>query len=662
MYFKSLKTRFSIGVVLLFFVGLAAILHVVLDTLQERFQRLIGEDVALLAETHAIMLDSRFDAATQMLQTIAAQTPAKAFDDAGVANAYLGTQSAGLGVFDLGLYIANKDRILMGVNTTDPLAAAKRLGKLTGAPDADYRARERRLPTFSDPYPSPSCNGCPAVALIIPIFGEDGGHRGFVSGALRLDGSNFLASLKDVRIGHGGYFFLLTRSRTMLMHPDPMRIMKVAAKPGQNLIVDKGIEENFEGSGVTVNSTGTKMIVGLRTMKSTGWLLAANFPLAEAEQPFRETRDRVFLLAAVTGFGILALAWVLAQRSLAPLSRLTEHVTHLTNQVEKTPINLQATGEIGMLERAFNDMLAVQEKQRHEQERVDAEIRNLNANLERLVDERTIALANANRELEQTVQSLTDTRQELVEAEKLAALGALVAGIAHELNTPIGNCVLVASRLSDETTALQSEIEKGQLRKTTLREHMDKLDNATHILQRNLDKAAQLIASFKRAAVDRTSDARRGFMLKETLNDTVVMLTPSLKRGHCTVATDIDGDIPMNAYPGSLNQAVSALLENAMIHGYGEPGGEIHLSAKQEGDKVVIVIHDNGAGIAEENLGRVFDPFFTTRFGKGGSGLGLNIVYNIVTGILGGKIRVESRPGQGSTFTLTLPLEAPVAT
>lgn len=661
MHSWSLKTRFSIGVVLLFFLALAAILHVVLDTLQERFQRLIGQDVALLTETHATLLDRRFEAATQMLQTIAAHAPEAAFDKPAAAHAYIGTQSAGLSVFDLGLYIANKDRILIGVNTKDPAAAQKRLGKLTGAPDADQRARESRRPTFSEPYPSPSCNGCPAVALIIPIFGRDGEHRGFVTGALRLDGNNFLASLNEVRIGHGGYFFMLTRSRTMLMHPDPARIMKIAAKPGQNRILDKALEQNFEGSGVTFNSTGTKMIVGIRAMKSTGWLLAANFPVAEAEQPFRETRDRVFFLAAVAGCGLLALAWLMAQRSLAPLSRLTEHVARLTNQVEKTPIKLQATGEIGTLERAFNEMLAVQERQRHEQERVDAEIRDLNANLERLIEERTVALANANRELGQTIQTLTDTRQELVEAEKLAALGALVAGIAHELNTPIGNCVLVASRLSDETAALQSEIDQGQLRKTTLREHMGKLDNATLILQRNLDKAAQLIASFKRAAVDRTSDVRRGFMLKETLNDTVLMLNPSLKRGHCTVTTEIDGDIPMNSYPGSLNQAVSALLENAMIHGYGETGGDIRLSARQDGDKAVIVVRDNGAGIPDENLGRVFDPFFTTRFGKGGSGLGLNIVYNIVTGILGGKIRVESAPGQGCAFTLTLPLEAPDA-
>lgn len=364
MHSWSLKTRFSIGVVLLFFLALAAILHVVLDTLQDRFQRLIGQDVALLTETHATLLDRRFEAATQMLQTIAAHTPAAAFDNAGIAHAYIGTQSAGLSVFDLGLYVANKDRILMGVNTTDPLAVQKRLGKLTGAPDADYRARESRQPTFSDPYPSPSCNGCPAVALIIPIFGRDGEHRGFVTGALRLDGNNFLASLKDVRIGQGGYFFMLTRSRTMLMHPDPARIMKIAAKPGQNKIIDKALDDNFEGSGVTVNSTGTKMIVGIRAMKSTGWLLAANFPVAEAEQPFRETRDRVFLLAAVAGLGLLTLAWIVAQRSLAPLSRLTEHVASLTNQVEKTPIDLQVTGEIGTLERAFNEMLAVQERQR----------------------------------------------------------------------------------------------------------------------------------------------------------------------------------------------------------------------------------------------------------------------------------------------------------
>lgn len=655
----SLKTRFSVGTVLLFLVALAVILHVVLVELQGRFQRLIGQDVALLATTHASELDNRFETAKQMLQTIAANTPAEAFDSSAVADAYINSQSPGLSVFDLGLYIANSDSILMGVNLKDRQAARKRLGARTPVQETNRQARESRLPTYSEPYASPSCNGCPAIVLVIPIFNAEGVHRGFVTGALRLDGSNFLATLKDVRIGESGYLFLLTPSRTMIMHPDPKRILKIAAQPGQNRMIDKALGERFEGHGITVNSTGIEMIVGMQFMKSTGWLLAANFPLKEAEQPFLETREKVFMMAGMGGLAVLLLTWLMAHHTFTPLARLTRHVGSLKNQLEKTPIKLEATGEIGTLERTFNEMITDLERQRLEQSRVESEIRVLNSKLEQLVAERTAALAMSNHELERTVQSLTDTRKELVEAEKLAALGALVAGIAHELNTPIGNCVLVASRLSDETSALEAEIDKGQLRKSTLREHMGKLDNATLILQRNLEKAAQLIASFKRAAVDRTSDVCRGFMLKETLNDTIVMLHPSLKRGHCNVVLEIDEDIPMNSYPGSLNQAITALLENAMIHGYGDQGGEIRVSARQDGDKAIIVVRDHGAGIREENLGRVFDPFFTTRFGKGGSGLGLHIVYSVVTGILGGKIRVDSVYGDGCAFTLTLPLSAP---
>ena len=655
----SLKTRFSVGAVLLFLVALAVILHVVLVELQGRFQRLIGQDVALLAATHASVLDNRFEMAQQMLQTIATNTPADAFTNSAVADAYINTQSAGLSVFDLGLFIASKDHILMGVNLKDRQAARKRIGAPTTAQDTNRQAVANRQAAFSEPYASPSCNGCPAIVLVIPIFASDGAHRGFVTGALRLDGGNFLAALKDVRIGESGYFYLITRSRTLIMHPDPQRILKMAAKPGQNQMVDKALGNNFEAHGVTVNSTGVEMIVGMHFLKSTGWLLAANFPLKEAERPFRETRDKVFILAGMGGLAVLLLTWLMARQTFAPLGRLTMHLGSLANQVEKTPIRLEATGEIGTLERTFNEMITDLERQRVEQLRVESEIRVLNSNLEQLVAERTAALAKSNQELERTVQTLTETQNELVEAEKLAALGALVAGIAHELNTPIGNCVLVASRLSDETSTLEAEIDKGQLRKSTLREYMDKLDNATLILQRNLEKAAQLIASFKRAAVDRTSDVRRDFTLKEILNDTVIMLHPSLKDGHCTATVQIDDDIPMISYPGSLNQAISALLENAMIHGYGEQGGEIRVSARQEGDKAVIVVRDDGAGIPEANLSRVFDPFFTTRFGKGGSGLGLHIVYNIVTGILGGKIRVESQPGQGAAFTLKLPLSAP---
>ncbi len=655
----SLKTRFSISVVLLFLVALAAILHVVLNELQTRFHRLIGENVALLTTTHATMLDSRFDAATQMLQSIVANAPPEAFNDRKVAHAYIRTQSAALSVFDLGLFIADKNRVLIGANLKDAALAEKRLGLITPAPDADRQAIQTRAPAISEPYPSPSCNGCPAVVVVVPVFDAAGNHQGLLSGVLRLEGNNFLAALNGVRIGQGGYFFLMTPGRNMIMHPDPTRILKLAVKPGQNRVVDEALEHHFEGYGLTRNSAGIDMIVGMRFMKSTGWLLAANFPLAEAEQPFRETRDQILLLGTLTGLGLLILVWIMVRRSLAPLSRLTAHVAALTNTVEKTPIRLQASGEIGTLESAFNDMIAVQEAQRLEQQRVDAEIRDLNSNLERLVDERTAALANTNRELAQTVQTLTDTRNDLVEAEKLAALGALVAGIAHELNTPIGNCVLVASRLGQETAELKTEVEGGKLRKTTLHEHLETLSSAMLILQRNLDKAAQLIASFKRAAVDRTSDIRRGFRLEETLNDAVVMLQPSLKRSHCSVDADIADDIPMDSYPGSINQAITALLENAMIHGYGERGGRITLHARRDGDKTMVIVSDEGDGIPPENLGRVFEPFFTTRFGKGGSGLGLHIVYNIVTKILGGKIRVDSVPGQGTTFTLTLPLSAP---
>ena len=284
-------------------------------------------------------------------------------------------------------------------------------------------------------------------------------------------------------------------------------------------------------------------------------------------------------------------------------------------------------------------------------------MRRLNANLERIVSERTAALIASNEELEAVISRLTIAQKELVEAEKLAALGALVAGIAHELNTPIGNCTLIASKLSEQADELSSGIESGKIRKTELQKHLDELHVASGILGRNLDKAAALIASFKQIAVDRSSEVRRRFLLDKVLTDTVLMMQPMLKQANCTVAVALPAGIEMDSFPGSLGQSIGALLENATVHAYPDrTGGRVDIRAERSGDSVTISVQDSGAGISRENLEHIFDPFFTTRLGQGGSGLGLHIVYNLVTGMLGGRIAVESTPGAGTHFRLTLPL------
>ena len=284
----------------------------------------------------------------------------------------------------------------------------------------------------------------------------------------------------------------------------------------------------------------------------------------------------------------------------------------------------------------------------------------LNAQLEARVARRTAELQGANGELSQALSTLQIAQDQLVQSEKLAALGSLVAGVAHELNTPIGNGLTVASTLEHRIESFQALVNQG-LRKSDLQTLLTDMQLASEILVRNLGRAAALVASFKQVAVDQTSSHRRTFDLGAVVAEILVTLNPALRKTACSVHTHIDDGLAMNSYPGPLGQVLTNLINNAVLHGF-EPGeeGKIEVQAwSKDANEVVIEVRDSGRGIAPENLHRVFDPFFTTRLGQGGSGLGLHIVHNLVHSVLGGRIAVHSRPGAGATFSITLPMTAP---
>lgn len=272
-----------------------------------------------------------------------------------------------------------------------------------------------------------------------------------------------------------------------------------------------------------------------------------------------------------------------------------------------------------------------------------------------------LALRKANRDLADALEKLRIAQNELVQKGKLAALGSLVAGIAHELNTPIGNSLIVASTLVDQTRQLAEGYHDG-LKRSVLEHYMSDADQATDMMLRNLNRAANLLASFKQVAVDQTSSQRRAFSLSEVVAEIMTTLWPSFKKTAFKVEQDIPDGILMDSYPGPLGQVLTNLVNNALLHGFeGRTTGLISISALQpEGGWVDLAVHDDGVGIPAENLDRIFDPFFTTKLGAGGSGLGLNIVDNLVSGVLGGRIRVQSELGIGTTFTLSLPLTAPL--
>ena len=290
------------------------------------------------------------------------------------------------------------------------------------------------------------------------------------------------------------------------------------------------------------------------------------------------------------------------------------------------------------------------------------QLRAANEILEARVEERTRALATSNARLIDTLQNLEGARNELVQSEKNAALGTLVSGIAHELNTPIGNALLVGSTLSDVTKKLQQASVTG-LTKRALNEFLEDALRGTDILIQNLDRAATLIASFKQLSADQHSGQRRDFSLKAVLEETALAMGPRLKNTHHQLILEIDDDIQMNSYPGPLSQVIINFINNAILHAFeGIDAGMMRLSAHKHGEqRVKIRFEDNGLGISASVLRRIFEPFFTTKLGKGGSGLGMHLAYNVITQAFGGKIDIQSEPQRGTTIILDLPLIAPNA-
>ncbi len=288
-------------------------------------------------------------------------------------------------------------------------------------------------------------------------------------------------------------------------------------------------------------------------------------------------------------------------------------------------------------------------------------LKELNISLEERVKQRASELEKANSELFRALDTLKRTQNDLVTAEKMASLGSLVAGVAHELNTPIGNSLLMATALSDRVSEFESTLNETGIKRSTLTDYLSDTKNACQLMVGALQKAGNLIASFKQVAVDQTNDRRREFDLKIVLRDTLTTFEPRLHRTNCSSSLEAEEGLLLDSYPGSLCQVIDNLINNALLHAFeGRSNGHILVTARGlDASEVEVCFIDDGVGMPVEVLRHVFDPFFTTKMGQGGTGLGMHIVYNIVTGVLGGHIEIASTPGHGSKITMRLPRKAP---
>jgi signal transduction histidine kinase len=373
--------------------------------------------------------------------------------------------------------------------------------------------------------------------------------------------------------------------------------------------------------------------------------LAAQMTLREmqAQASFDHTLANIYQNVALVSVIFLTLmvvmGVVIARSIIRPLKEIMAAMNAVVAEKYDQPIQgTQARDEIGEMARA----VAVFRENALAKHKAENELRASKEHAEKALDD------------------LREAQQNLIAAEKLAALGGLVAGVAHEVNNPIGISLTVASTFARRCDDFAREVGSGPLRRSRLDEFLEGGRDAAQQLVTNLQRAGELVQSFKQVAVDRSHADRRQFDLRESTDHIVASLRPVLKKSRIALTLDVPHGIIMDSYPGSYGQVLTNLFLNSVVHAFPDGrAGNIIIEARKVRDVVEIFVSDDGVGMREDVQRRALDPFFTTRRGEGGTGLGLHIIFNLVTQQLGGRLNFESRPGWGTRFRIIIPCVAP---
>tara|TARA_R110002153_G_scaffold32537_7_gene98479 strand:- start:979 stop:2628 length:1650 start_codon:yes stop_codon:yes gene_type:complete len=349
------------------------------------------------------------------------------------------------------------------------------------------------------------------------------------------------------------------------------------------------------------------------------------------------------------------------QRAItAPINVLVKLVQRISRQKDfSSRAELNGIKELDILGEAFNNMLQRTQEHMMRQTAAETEQAKLNASLEEKVKQRTNALKEANSELIQTLEKLHQFQRQIVQNEKMASLGDMVAGVAHEVNTPIGLGVTASTMMLDRLSDMRKAFEDKTLKASSLSKFIAEGEENLNIIYRNLNRAAELISSFKQVAVDQSSENNRVFSFSKLMDEILMSMRPKLKKVKHQINVNCADNLVVESKAGPINQIMINLIMNSIIHGFEDMDkGQIDITIESVDDtKVSIEFKDNGKGIPEHLRKRIFDPFVTTKRGQGGSGLGMHLVYNLVTQALNGSISIVSEEGQGIQFKILFPVK-----
>ena len=403
-----------------------------------------------------------------------------------------------------------------------------------------------------------------------------------------------------------------------------------------------------------------EMYISFSKLKGLGWIYA---DILYADEIFKVTKElstnidsiidksvEKFLLPLILFFVIFAFIISMAiNKFLMPLIELSDITKIIARGDINKKIKLESKDEIGILISNFKVMQKSIIKQQKE-------LKKFNDNLKQEVFDRTLQLEESNDELEETISNLKQTQSKLIESEKMASLGGLVAGVAHEINTPVGIGLTGISYLVDITDEIILKYNNNDMSKEEFEEYLEDSKDIQRQINSNLIRTAALVRSFKQTSVDQTHEEIREFYLKEYISGVLLSISNITKKTNININVDCDAGVKIKSYPGAFSQIISNLVINSIRHGFKEKeNGKINISILLESNSIKLIYKDNGKGIPKENINKIFEPFFTTNREHGGTGLGLNIIYNIVTSKLKGTINCHSEENKGIEFVVILP-------
>lgn len=466
----------------------------------------------------------------------------------------------------------------------------------------------------------------------------------------------------NINLGEHGYLFILSLDGYEIAHPtieDHYIYELTDMKDSSHFIAQEMIELSLTGGGFTYYhwflpySTDIAPKINYSELDPIwNWVIVSSIYLEDFNKGANKILQAVTINFILGNLFSLFVIFFLSKSITTPITTLMYVVNDIIDGNYKTDsILINNNDEVGLLAFQFEKMLKTLKTETEFRKEAESNLKSLNQDLERRVDERT-------EELSHSLNELTKIQTQLIESEKMASLGNIVSGVAHEINTPLGVSLTTVSHIQSVNQKYHTLLINNKMSKTDLISYMSQLDEASEMLSTSLNRAAELVKSFKQISVNQHSNVIVNFQLYDYIQATLLSLKHEYKNSGHTIELNCDKSITLNSYPGAYSQIITNLLMNSLVHAFDEGDkGFITIDVSTKNSELLFDFIDTGRGIEPENLSKIFDSFYTTKRDRGGSGIGLNLIRKIITEQLNGTITCDSTVGVGTTFHIVIPLE-----